>query len=72
LTPQNFERLGRLDAFAQDRGHTLLDLAFGWLLGHPEVATVIASASSLDQVRQNVQAAGWSVDPADLEAVGAI
>lgn len=72
LTPQNFERLGRLDAFAQDRGHTLLDLAFGWLLGHPEVATVIASASSPEQVRQNVQAAGWSVDPAELGAVGAI
>jgi aryl-alcohol dehydrogenase-like predicted oxidoreductase len=72
LTTPNFERLDRLEAFARDRGHTLLGLAFGWLLGHPEVSSVIASASSPEQVRQNVQAASWRLEAADLQAIGDI
>ena len=72
LTRANFERLERLERFAGQRHHSLLDLAFGWLLSHAEVASVIASASSAEQVRQNVQAAAWRLDPAEMEAVAAM
>ncbi len=72
LTRANFERLERFERFAGERHHSLLDLAFGWLLSHAEVASVIASASSAEQVRQNVQAAAWRLDPAEMEAVGAM
>ncbi len=72
LTPENFERLERFRQFAEERHHTLLGLAFGWLLSHVDVASVIASASSAEQVRQNVQAATWRLDPAEMEAVGAM
>ena len=72
LTPANFERIEKLETFAVERGHTLLDLAFAWLLSQPVVGPVIASASSAEQVRANVAAAQWRLTPADLESVAAI
>ncbi|HEX4622733.1 MAG TPA: aldo/keto reductase, partial [Myxococcaceae bacterium] len=72
LSDQNFERLEKLEQFATGRGHTLLQLALGWLLSKPEVATVIAGASSGEQVRKNVEASGWRLDAAELAEVDAI
>ncbi len=72
LTPANFERIGKFEGFAADRGHSLLDLAFGWLLSQPIVATVIASASTPDQVRANVAAANWRLSAEELEAFAAL
>jgi aryl-alcohol dehydrogenase-like predicted oxidoreductase len=65
LSPELLARLEALTAIAAESGHTLLDLAMSWLLAHPEVASVIAGATSADQVRANVGAAGWEV-PADV------
>ena len=47
----------RLEGFAAERGHSLLDLAFGWLLSRPTVASVIAGATRPEQVEANVRAA---------------
>ena len=72
LTDANFERLRRLDGFATERDHTLLELALGWLLSHDEVSTVIAGASSPDQVRQNVEASSWRLDSDEMEMMGTL
>jgi aryl-alcohol dehydrogenase-like predicted oxidoreductase len=72
LTPANFERLARFEQFAAERHHSLVGLAFGWLLSHPEVASVIASASSAEQVRQNVQAAEWRLEAGEMEELAAL
>lgn len=56
LTEENFARLDRFEDFARTRHKTLLDLAFGWLLSHQEVSTVIAGATSAEQIRANVEA----------------
>ena len=56
---------------AEERGHTILDLAFAYLLAHDPVASVIAGATKPSQVRGNVGAAGWRLEDADLEAVRA-
>jgi aryl-alcohol dehydrogenase-like predicted oxidoreductase len=72
MTPANFERIDKLEAFAAERGHSLLDLAFGWLLSQPIVGPVIASASGPDQVKANVAAAEWRLSTADLDAVAAL
>jgi aryl-alcohol dehydrogenase-like predicted oxidoreductase len=72
MTAANFERIGALSGFAAERGHTLLDLAFGWLLSQPAVGSVIASASSPEQVRANVAAAEWHLSAADMESVAAL
>ena len=56
---------------AEARGHTLLDLAFAYLLAHEPVASVIAGATKPSQVHGNVAAAGWALTDDDLEAVEA-
>ena len=50
-----------LDAFAHARGHTLLELAMSWLAGQDFVASVIAGASSPDQIVANAYAVGWAI-----------
>ena len=72
LTDENFERLRRLDDFAREHDHTLLELALGWLLSRDEVSVVIAGASSAEQVAQNVEASGWRLDATEMELVGAL
>jgi aryl-alcohol dehydrogenase-like predicted oxidoreductase len=62
---ENLERVERLAAFAEARGFELLDLAFAWLLSRERVASVIAGATSADQVRRNAAAARWQLTPAD-------
>ena len=66
----NLERVERLVAFAEARGFELLDLAFAFLLSRVAVASVIAGATSTDQVRRNAAAAAWELtdeDVAELE-----
>jgi aryl-alcohol dehydrogenase-like predicted oxidoreductase len=59
LTDGTFARLEALERFAAERGHPILELAFGWLLAHAPVASVIAGATTPEQVRANAAAAGW-------------
>ncbi|HEX7490116.1 MAG TPA: aldo/keto reductase [Candidatus Limnocylindrales bacterium] len=72
MSSANFERIGALERFAGDHGHSLLDLAFGWLLSQPVVASVIASASTPEQVRANVAAAQWRLSVSEMESVPAV
>ncbi|MDX1530185.1 MAG: aldo/keto reductase [Rhodothermales bacterium] len=69
LTEENLEAVERLIGFAERRGHTVLELAFSWLLARPAVASVIAGATKPEQVRANVAAAGWRLTEADLAAL---
>jgi aryl-alcohol dehydrogenase-like predicted oxidoreductase len=66
LTDDKLEIVERLIAFAQGRGHTILELAFSWLLRQPAVASVIAGATRPEQIAANVGAAGWTLSEADL------
>ena len=56
---------------ATERGHTLLELAFAWLAAQPAIASVIAGATSPEQVAANVAAVDWTLTDADLAAVDA-
>lgn len=69
LNYQNFQTVERLKAFCAQRGRSLLELAFGWLLSKPVVGSVMAGASTVEQVRQNVAAAGWRLDGAEMAEV---
>lgn len=66
LTDATFDRIERLTRFAEERGHPLLELAFAWLLTQAPVASVIAGATSSEQVRANVVAGAWRLEAADL------
>jgi aryl-alcohol dehydrogenase-like predicted oxidoreductase len=59
----------RLRAFAESRGHSLLELAFGFLLAHPPVASVIAGATRPEQVAANAAASGWLLTEEELDEV---
>lgn len=62
LSDQNFDIVETLTAFAKARGHSLLDLAFGWLASQPQVASVIAGATKPEQIEQNVKAGEWELN----------
>ncbi|CAN7533701.1 aldo/keto reductase [Phenylobacterium sp. LjRoot219] len=72
LNESNFDTVERLAGWAEARGHSLLELAFAWLLGHAEVPSVIAGATSPEQVRANVAAADWRLTPAEVAEVSAL
>jgi aryl-alcohol dehydrogenase-like predicted oxidoreductase len=72
LTPENFDRVEALAQFAQDRGVSLLQIAFGGLAAQPQVASVIAGATSPEQVEANVEAGLWEPTPEDLEEINRI
>jgi aryl-alcohol dehydrogenase-like predicted oxidoreductase len=69
MTEDNWRVVEGLMAFARSKGHTLLDLAFAWLIAHPVLSSVIAGATRPEQVEQNVKAAGWKLTPSDLAEV---
>ena len=72
LNDRNWRVTEELTAFARKRGHTLLELAFSWLLARPNVASVIAGATSPEQVEANVKAASWKLTAEDLAEVDRI
>ncbi|HNO64803.1 MAG TPA: aldo/keto reductase [Tepidiformaceae bacterium] len=72
LNERNYETLGKLEAFADERGKTTLDLAIGWLASQPHVGSVIAGATRPEQVAQNVAAGEWKLNPDELAEVDAI
>ncbi|MBS0361364.1 MAG: aldo/keto reductase, partial [Proteobacteria bacterium] len=70
LSDKNFDKVEKLEAWAQDRGHTILELAFAWLLGHEVVSSVIAGATSPEQVAANAATAAWELTPEEVAEVG--
>lgn len=72
LNERNFSVLSRLEEFARERGHTMIDLAVGWLASKPYVSSVIAGATKPEQVKQNVRAATWRLTPEEMAEVDQI
>jgi aryl-alcohol dehydrogenase-like predicted oxidoreductase len=64
--------VARLQAWADDAGRSLLDVAIGWLAAQPWVSTVIAGVTRPEQVRQNVAAASWPITAEQVAAISAI
>jgi aryl-alcohol dehydrogenase-like predicted oxidoreductase len=72
VTPRNEEIVDQLQAFAQTRGHTMLELAFSWLAARPQVASVIAGATRVEQVEQNVKAVAWRLSADEMAEIDKI
>ena len=72
LSDRNFDRLEALEAWAEQRGRRILDLAFAWLLGHPAVSSVIAGATTPEQVQANARCAEWILTPEEVVEVRAL
>jgi aryl-alcohol dehydrogenase-like predicted oxidoreductase len=69
FSDETFDRLEALTRFAEERGTTLLQVAVGGLLGRPAIASVIAGATTPEQVGSNVEAASWEPTPEDVAAL---
>ena len=64
--------VARLDAFARERGHSLLELAMSWVAGQPGASTVLVGATTPEQVQANVTAIGWSLTADDRAQIDVV
>jgi aryl-alcohol dehydrogenase-like predicted oxidoreductase len=69
LSDANLTKVEALEKFASARGRRLLELAFSWLASHPCVGSVIAGATTPEQVRANAQAADWRLTKDELAEI---
>jgi aryl-alcohol dehydrogenase-like predicted oxidoreductase len=72
LTPENFDVLEQLEAFAAARTRPLVELAFAWLLAHPPVSSVIAGATTPEQITANARAADWHLSADEMAELDGI
>jgi aryl-alcohol dehydrogenase-like predicted oxidoreductase len=72
LTERNYDFLIKLEKFAEERGHTMIELAMGWLASQPTVATIIAGVTNPDQVVDNAKSADWRLTPEELREIDEI
>lgn len=72
LSEQAFDVVEQLETFALERGVALLDVAIGGLAARPAVASVIAGATSPEQVRANAKAGSWTPSAEDGIALEAL
>ncbi|MCY3647035.1 MAG: aldo/keto reductase [Chloroflexi bacterium] len=72
LTDTNFETLEKLEAWAEERGHTVLDLAIGWLSSQSHVSSVISGATKPEQLDANAAAVDWVLTAEEVEEVAAL
>ncbi|MFJ4037826.1 aldo/keto reductase [Microbacterium sp. NPDC090007] len=68
-----WDALERYEAFCAQRGITMLEATFGWFLADPLISSVIAGATSAEQVRANAAAAtAWTPTADDLAEIDGI
>jgi aryl-alcohol dehydrogenase-like predicted oxidoreductase len=72
ISDRNWDVVEALEAFVKRRGRGMVELAFSWLLRDPVVPSVIAGATSPEQVAQNIAAAGWTLSAEDLAEIDRI
>lgn len=72
MTDKNYGIVEKLSAWAQERGHSMVELAHAWLLAQPQVSSVISGATKLSQVQSNAKAADWTLSADEVAAVNTI
>lgn len=70
LTDENFAIIGKLRAYAEEHGRTLLELAMSWLASNPVISSVIAGATKPEQIGANVDAVGWKMTDEEIAQIG--
>jgi len=72
---ERYDIVEKLEAYGESIGHSILDIAIGWLAAKPYVASVIAGVTKPEQIRQNVAAASWLPDAdviAEIEKIAPV
>jgi aryl-alcohol dehydrogenase-like predicted oxidoreductase len=65
----NWDKIANLTIFAEARGHTLLELAMSWLAHRPPVASIIAGATTTEQVEANAKSVEWDLAAAEMAEI---
>ena len=69
---RHLDAVARLQAWAAERDHSMVDLAIAWVLAHPAVTVCLCGAKSPEQVDDHVRAAGWRLTPEERSEVSAL
>ena len=72
LTDENFDIVDNLNKFADKTGHSILELAFGWMASRPTTASIIAGATKPEQIDANVAAVNWVLSQPEIDEVDKI
>jgi len=72
LDAADWDKIEALTAFGAERGHSLLDVAIAGLAARPAVTSVIAGATTAEQVQANVAAGAWQLTAEDVAALDAV
>jgi len=72
LSDQRIAKVAQFEAFARERGRSVLELAMSWLAAQDSVASIIAGASRPEQATANAAAASWKLSAEDLAALAAM
>jgi aryl-alcohol dehydrogenase-like predicted oxidoreductase len=72
MTDANYDKVEQLTAWAEQRDHTMAELAHAWLLAHPRVSSVISGATGPAQIQANAKAASWRLTADELAEVNKI
>lgn len=71
-SPEKLDKVAKLSGLCERYGHSLLQLAMGWLAGRPAVSSVIAGVTTVAQLEQNVSAAAWRAPAEELAEIDRI
>ena len=72
LTDENFDIIDNLNEFAKKTGHSILEVAFGWMASRPTTASIIAGATKPEQIEANVAAVNWVLSQSEIDEVDKI
>jgi aryl-alcohol dehydrogenase-like predicted oxidoreductase len=72
LENADYDLIDRYTEFAAERGHTLLELAIGWLASQPAVGCVMTGATRVEQIEQNLRSCEWRLTPEELAQIDAL
>lgn len=72
ISEGNWAVVDRLTAISESRGHNLLELAMSWLASRPLVASIIAGATTPEQLELNARAVDWHLNADDLAAIDGV
>jgi aryl-alcohol dehydrogenase-like predicted oxidoreductase len=69
LENADFALIDRLTDFARARGHTIIELAIGWLASQPAVGCVMTGATHIEQIEENLKSCEWRLTPEELKLI---
>ena len=72
MTDENYTIVETLSAWAEERGHSMAELAHSWLLAQPQVSSVISGLTRLSHLEANAKAADWVLSDDELAEVNAV